>query len=101
LCDIIVMNVHAPSEDKSGHLLRGTRMFIPKISEVLYKNSVRYFNSKLGKEYILKHSVGTEILHEVSNDNRVGVVNLPHKGIQLSTVQCSASKHSRIHLDFL
>jgi hypothetical protein len=36
------------------------------------------FNDKVGREDILKPTIGNESLHEISNDNRVRVANLPH-----------------------
>jgi hypothetical protein len=33
------------------------------------------FNAKVGREDIFKPTIGNEILHETSNDNRVKVVN--------------------------
>jgi hypothetical protein len=34
------------------------------------------FNAKVGREDIFKPTIGHEILHEISNDNGVRVVNL-------------------------
>jgi hypothetical protein len=36
------------------------------------------FNAKVGREDIIKPTIGNESLHETSNDNGVRVVNLPH-----------------------
>jgi hypothetical protein len=34
-----------------------------------------YFNVKVGREDIFKPKIGNEILHEISNENRVRVMN--------------------------
>jgi hypothetical protein len=36
------------------------------------------FNAKVGREDILKHTIGNESVHAISNDNGVRVVNLAH-----------------------
>jgi hypothetical protein len=36
---------------------------------------LRDFNAKVGTEDIFKPTIGNESLHEISNDNGVGVVN--------------------------
>jgi hypothetical protein len=36
------------------------------------------FNAKVGREDIFKPTIGNESSHEISNDNGVRVVNLPH-----------------------
>jgi hypothetical protein len=35
-----------------------------------------YFNAKVDKKYIFKHTIGNENLHEISNDNGIRVVTL-------------------------
>jgi hypothetical protein len=47
------------------------------------------FNAKVGREDIFNPKAGGESLHEISNDNEVKAVNLPHPKIQESKVQCS------------
>jgi hypothetical protein len=47
------------------------------------------FSVKLGKEDIFKPTIRNESIHEISNDNGVRVVTLPHPKISLSKVQCS------------
>jgi hypothetical protein len=34
-----------------------------------------YFSAKVGKEYILKLTIGNESVHEINNDNGVRLVN--------------------------
>jgi hypothetical protein len=39
------------------------------------KNMLGHFNAKIGREDTFKPKIGNESLHEISNDNRVIVVN--------------------------
>jgi exonuclease III len=78
-CDIIVLNVHAPTEDKDDDIKDS---FYEELKQVLYQFP-RYhmqillgdFNATVGREDIFKPIIGNESLHEVSNDNEVRVVN--------------------------
>jgi hypothetical protein len=73
-CDIIVLNVHDPTEDKDD--IKGS--FYEDLEEVFHQFP-RYnmkiflgdFNAKVGREDI----IGNENLHEVNNDKGVRVVN--------------------------
>ena len=76
---IVVVNVHAPSEEKSEELQDS---FYEELEEVFdnfpkyyMKILLRDFNAKLGREDIFKPIVGQESLHQDSNDNGVGLVN--------------------------
>ena len=76
---IIVVNVHAPSEEKSEELKDS---FYEDFEEV-FDHSPKYyvkillgdFNAKLGREDIFKPIIGQESLHQDSNDNGVRLVN--------------------------
>jgi hypothetical protein len=78
-CDIIVLNVHAPTEDKCDDIkdsfyeeLEGVfNKFLKYHMEILLGD----FNSKVGREDIFKLTIGHESLNENSNDNGVRVVN--------------------------
>jgi len=78
-CDIIVLNVHAPSEEKSDD---SKDRFCEELEQVFYhfpKYHMKFllgdFNAKVGRENIFKLTIGNEILHQDSNDNGVGMVN--------------------------
>jgi hypothetical protein len=47
------------------------------------------FNAKVGREDIFKPTIGNESLHEISNDNGVRLVNLPHLKTLESKVRSS------------
>jgi hypothetical protein len=53
------------------------------------------FSAKVGREDILKLTVGNETLHEISNDNGVRIVNFaPSKNL---TVKRTMFPHHNIH----
>jgi hypothetical protein len=54
-CHIIVLNVHAPTEDKT--------------------DDVKDSNAKVGRKNIFKPTIRNENLYEISNDNGLRVVN--------------------------
>jgi exonuclease III len=77
--NIIVVNVHAPSEDKSDE---SKDSFYEELEQV-FNHFPRYhmkmllgdFNEKVGRENIFKPTIGQESLHQDSNDNGVRLVN--------------------------
>jgi hypothetical protein len=77
-CSIIVLNMHAPCEDK-GDDVKGS--FCEELGHVFdqfhrygMKTLLGDFNAKVGRENIFKPTVGNEILHEIINDSGVRVV---------------------------
>ena len=78
-CNIIVLNVHAPSEDKNYD---SKDSFYEELEQV-FDHFPRYhmkillgdFNAKVGRENIFKPTIGKESLHQDSNDNEVRTVN--------------------------
>jgi hypothetical protein len=77
-CDIIVLNVHAQTEDKDD--IKDS--FYEELEHV-FDQFPRYhmkillgdFNAKVGREGFSKPIIGNESPHEASNDNGVRVVN--------------------------
>jgi len=77
-CNIIVLNVHAPSEEKSDE---AKDSFYEELELVFYhfpkyhtKILLGDFNAKVEKENICKPTIGNESLHRHSNDNGVSIV---------------------------
>jgi hypothetical protein len=86
-CNIIVLNMHAPTEEKNND---SKYHFYEELEEVsdyfpMYpmKSLLGDFNAKLGREDILKLTIGNESLREDSNVNGVGVVTLKGKAFTL------------------
>jgi hypothetical protein len=78
-CDIIILNVHAPTEDKDDIINDGFYRELEQVfhqfpryhMKILMGNS----NAKVRREDIFKPISGSESLHEASNDYGVRVVN--------------------------
>ena len=78
-CNIIVLNVQAPREDKSDdskdsfyeELEQGFDHFPKYHVKILLGD----FNEKVGRENIFKPTIGNESLHQDNNDNGVRTVN--------------------------
>jgi hypothetical protein len=78
-CDIIVLNVHAPTEDKDD----GIKDSFYEELEQVFDHFLRYhlkillgdFNANVERENIFKPIIGNESLHEASHDNGVRVVD--------------------------
>jgi len=79
-CNIIVLNVHAPSEEKSDE---SKDNFYVELEQVFFYHFPKYnmkillgnFNAKVGRKNIFKPTIGNESLHQDSNDNGVRIVN--------------------------
>ena len=78
-CNIIVLNVHAPSEDKSDD---SKDSFYKELEQVFdhfpryhMKILLGHFNAKVWRENTFKPTIGNESLHQDSNDNGVKTVN--------------------------
>ena len=78
--NIIVLNVHAPSEEKSDNLKDSFYEELEQVFDHLPKYHTKIllgdFNAKVGGENIFKPTIGNEGLHQDSNDNGVRIVNL-------------------------
>jgi hypothetical protein len=83
-CDIIVLNVHAPTEDKIDDMKDRFYEEFDKFPKYHTKILLGDFSAKVSREDIFKPTTGNESSHEISNDKGVRVVKilLPH-------VQCS------------
>jgi hypothetical protein len=78
-CDIIVLNVHAPTEDKINDVKDSFSNKLETVFDKFMKYNMKIllgnFNAKLGLEDVFKPTNGNESLHEISNDNGVSVIN--------------------------
>jgi hypothetical protein len=78
-CDIIVLNVHDPTEDKIDDV---KDRFYEELEPVFYKFPKYHaiilledFNAKIDREFIFKQTIVNESIHKINNDNGVKVVN--------------------------
>jgi exonuclease III len=78
-CNIIVLNVHAPTEEKSddskNSFYEELEQFFDHFPKYHIKILLGDFNAKLEREDTLKPTIGNESLHEDSNDNGVTAKN--------------------------
>jgi hypothetical protein len=78
-CDIIVLNVLVPTEDKIGDMkdrfYEELECVFDKFPKYRMKILLGVFNAKIGREDIFKISIGNESLHELSSDNGVRIIN--------------------------
>jgi exonuclease III len=76
---MIVLNVHAPTEDKIDDMKDSFYEELERIFDKFPKYNLKIllgdFNAKVGREDIFKPTIGNENLHEISNDNEIREVN--------------------------
>jgi hypothetical protein len=98
-CNIIVLNVHAPCEDKGDDIKNS---FCEELGHIFYQFP-RYnmkivlgdFNANVGRENIFKLTIRNESLHEICNDNVVRVVNFATS--KNFVVKSTMFPHHKIH----
>jgi len=77
--NIILVNVHAPSEENSDESKDSFYEELEKVFDHFPKYHMKMllgdFNPKMEREDIFKPTIGQESLHQDSNDNGVGLVN--------------------------
>ena len=73
-CNIIVLNVYAPSEETSDDSKDSFHEELEQVFDHM-KILLGDFNAKVGGENIFKPTVGNENLHKDSNDDGVRIVN--------------------------
>jgi hypothetical protein len=68
-CNIIVLNVHASTEDKidsvKDKFYEELEQVFDKLPKYHMKILLGYFNAKVGREDIFKPTIGNENLHEI------------------------------------
>jgi hypothetical protein len=74
-CKSIVLNVHAPTEDKIDDknisFYEGLDCVLDKFPKYCIKIMLRYLNAKVVRENIFKPATGNDCLHKISNGNGV------------------------------
>jgi hypothetical protein len=113
-CHIIVLNVHAPTEDKTDDVKDSFYEEFERVFAKFPKHHMKIllgdFNAKVGREDIFKPTIGNESLHEINNDNGVRLVKFatsknlrvkstmfPHRNIHKYTLKSPEGKpHNQI-----
>jgi hypothetical protein len=79
-CHIIVLNVHAPTEDETDDvkdsLYEELERVFDKFPKYHMKIQLGGFSAKVGREDSFKPTIGNASLHEISNDNGIRLVNV-------------------------
>jgi hypothetical protein len=75
----IVLNVHAPTEDKTEDMKASFYEELERVFDIFPKYRMEIllgdFNAKVGREDIFKLTIGNETLHKIRNDIGVWLVN--------------------------
>jgi hypothetical protein len=111
-CHIIVLNIHAPTEDKTDDVkdsfYEEFECVFDKFPKYHMKILLGAFNAKVGKEDIFKPTTGNESLHKISNgvrlvnfatskNLRVKSMMFPHRNIHKCTwVSPDGKTHNQI-----
>jgi len=115
-CNIIALNVHAPSEEKSDDLKKS---FYKELEQDFYhfpkyhmKILLGDFNAKVGRVNIFTPRTGNENLHQDNNNNGVRIVNFatsknlvvksrmfPHQNLHKYTRTSPDSHIDRSHIE--
>jgi hypothetical protein len=78
-CNIIVLNAHAPCEDKGDDVKESFYEELGRVFDQFPRYDMKIllgdFNAKVDRESIFKPTIGNESLHEISNDNGVRILN--------------------------
>jgi hypothetical protein len=98
-CHIIVMNVHAPTQDKTDNVKDSLYKDLERVFDTFpkyhMKNLLGDFNAKVDREDLFKPTIGNASLHEISNDNGVRLVNfVTSKNMK---VKSTMVQHRNIH----
>jgi exonuclease III len=98
-CNIIVLNVHAPCEDKGDDVKDSFYEELGRVFDQFPRYDMKIllvdFNADLGRENIFKATIGNERLHEISNDNGVKIVNFATT--KNLVVKSTMFPHRKIH----
>jgi hypothetical protein len=98
-CNFIVLNVHAPCEDKGEYVKDSFYEELGRVFDQFPRYDLKIFlddfNAKVGRENIFKPTSGNESLNEISNDNGVRIVNFATS--ENLVVKRTMFPHRKIH----
>jgi len=97
--NIIVVNVHASSEEKSDEAKDSFYEELEQVFDHFPKYQMKMllgeFNAKVGRQNIFKRTIGQESLHQDGNDNGVRLVNFTTS--KNLVVKSTMFPHQNIH----
>jgi hypothetical protein len=74
-CHVIVLNIHAPTEDETDDMKNSFYEEFERVFNKFPKYHIKIllgdFSAKVCREDIFKLTSENEILHEISNDNKL------------------------------
>jgi hypothetical protein len=78
--DIIVLNIHAPTEDKTLNVKNNIYDKLEHVLDKFPKYHLKILllvdlNAKIGRENIFEPTIGNENVHKISNNNGATVIN--------------------------
>jgi hypothetical protein len=92
-CHIIVLNVHAPTGNKTDNVKESLYEELECVFDKFPKHHMKIllgdFNVKVSREDISKPTIGNESLHKIINDDLVRLVNFATSKNSESKVRCS------------
>jgi exonuclease III len=98
-CNIIVLNVHAPREDKGDDVKDSFYEELGRVFDRFRRYDMKIllgdFNAKVSRENIFKPTIGNESLHEISNDNGVRIITFAT--FKNLVVKSTMFLHRKIH----
>jgi exonuclease III len=98
-CHIIVLNVHAPTEDKTDDVKDSFYKELEHVFDKFPKYHMKIllgdFSAKVGRQDIFKPTFWNESLHEITNDNGVRLVNVATS--KNFRVKSTMFPHHKIH----
>jgi exonuclease III len=90
---IIVLNVHAPTGDKTDDVkdsfYEELAYLFAEFSKYHMKILLGDLNAKEGNKDIFKPAIGNESLHKISNDNIVRLINIATSKNITAKIRCS------------
>jgi hypothetical protein len=98
-CNSVVLNVHAPCEDKGDDVKDSFCEELERVFDQFPRYDMKIllgdFSAKVGRENIFKPTIGKDSLHEISNGSGVRVVNFTTS--KNLTAKSTMFPHRKIH----
>jgi hypothetical protein len=94
-CHIIVLNVHAPTEDKTDDVKDSFYEELEHVFDRFPKYHMKILYAKVGREDIFKAKIWNESLQKISNDN--GVISVKFATSKSLRVKNMIFPHCNIH----